>query len=123
MRAKPDLVPDCDIHGEPMYRDECPARAFGLEEPRDLIVWRCAREGCGRYFQGILGYCYRASAAEACPPTPRCHREGAFLVVQRALGSYICPVAGCTIVRDWQVPDSPLIRSRPAVRKPSLSAR
>jgi hypothetical protein len=36
VRAKPDLVPDCDVHGEPMYRDQCPASLLGLEGSRDV---------------------------------------------------------------------------------------
>lgn len=99
MRAKPDLIPDCDVDGEPMYKDECPASAIGLKERRDVYVWRCAREGCGRYFYGTLGYRYSDKPGEI--PTEQCPREGAFLVTQRALGSSICPVDGCKTAHVW----------------------
>lgn len=99
MRAKVDLVPDCDVHGEPMYRDECPASVLGLPGSRDVIVWRCAQQGCGRYFEGSVGY--RHCPPVAGTPTPRCLRDGAFLVVQRAVGLYLCPVAGCTNGQAW----------------------
>lgn len=79
MKPKPDLIPDCDIHGEPMYRDECPASALGLEGHRDLIVWRCAHKGCGRYFYGTVGYRYCMQMAGARGSTPQCPQEGAFL--------------------------------------------
>lgn len=102
MRSKPDLVPDCDVHGEPMYRDESPACALGLKGNRDVIVWRCAREGCGRYFHGTVGYRDCPWPSAAVTPTPHCEHEAAFLVVQRALGSYICPVAGCGTAQVWQ---------------------
>jgi hypothetical protein len=105
MRAKPDLIPDCDIHGEPMYRDECPARALGLTGGRDLIVWRCCRHGCGRYFLGTVGYAHATPLACPVVPTPRCEREGAFLIVQRTLGAYICLVDGCSKTCVWQTVD------------------
>ena len=98
MRAKADLIPDCDVHGEPMFLDECPAPALGLEGSRDMIVWRCSRHGCRRYFYGTVGYRDSPPAANIAIPTPRCERDGAFLVVQDALGSSICPVAGCGTV-------------------------
>jgi hypothetical protein len=104
MKAKPDLVPDCDVHGEPMYRDECAASVLGLEGSRDVIVWRCCHQGCGRYFHGTAGYRNCPPAADNGILTPRCAREGAFLIVQRTLGSYICPVAGCTKTEPWQAP-------------------
>ena len=56
MRSKPDLVPDCDVHGEPMYLDEYRAFAMGLKGNRDVIVCRCTREGCGRYLHGTVVY-------------------------------------------------------------------
>lgn len=101
MRAKSDLVPDCDVHGEPMYRDECRASALGLDGSRDLHVWRCAREGCSRYFYGTVGYRYPNQTAGTAAGTPRCPREGGYLVVQRTLGSYICPVARCPNRKPW----------------------
>lgn len=101
MRAKSDLVPDCDVHGEPMYPDECRASALGLEGNRDLYIWRCGRAGCGRFFYGTVGYRYRSQTAGTADRTPRCPREGAYLVVQRAFGSYICPVAGCISKELW----------------------
>ncbi|HLK47331.1 MAG TPA: hypothetical protein VKT49_04300 [Bryobacteraceae bacterium] len=101
MRAKPDLVPDCDVHGKPMYRDERPASELGLAGSRDVIVWRCCCEGCRRYFEGATGYRdARPSGVEA-DLTPRCPNDGAFLVAQRARDSYICPVAGCSTVHAW----------------------
>ena len=100
VRAKPDLVPDCDVHGQPMYRDECPAGALGLPGTRDVIVWRCAHPGCARYFEGAVGY--RRCAHPDGSPTPRCARDRAFLVVQRAQRQYICPVAGCPNRQQWK---------------------
>jgi hypothetical protein len=111
MRAKPDLMPDCDIHGEPMYRDECPAQLLGLEGSRDLIIWRCSRTGCGRYFYGTVGYRSIGPATDPKPPTPQCDQERAFLVVQRDLGCYICPVTGCSTVQIWQA-----VRANPQLR-------
>ena len=108
MRAKPNLVPDCDVHGEPMFRDEYPASALGLEGRRDIIIWRCTREGCGRYFYGTVGYRDCPDIARTRTTTVRCREDGAYLVVQRARGSYICPVAGCTSIEPWQVPARPL---------------
>ncbi|PWT97832.1 MAG: hypothetical protein C5B51_30455, partial [Terriglobia bacterium] len=99
MRAKPDLVPECDLHGERMNRAEYPAATLGLEGRRDVHVWRCTHEGCHRFFYGTLGY--RTRLAENGCTTPQCPREGAFLVVQGDLGSYICPVDGCRTVRPW----------------------
>jgi hypothetical protein len=104
VRAKPELVPDCDIHGEPMSRGECPASELGLRGSRDMIVWRCGHAGCKRYFEGAVGYrdC-SADGGEVAPP--RCPREGAFLVLQRAMGSYVCPVDGCKTVQSWRAPE------------------
>ena len=99
MRAKADLVPDCDVHGETMSREECSAVSLGLPGSRDVIVWRCRHDGCGRYFEGGVGY-RNISAAEV-TPGPRCARDRAFLVVQRALSRSICPVAGCTNEQPW----------------------
>src|SRR5215831_5600554 len=87
MRAKSGLVPDCDVHGEPMYLAECPGSVFGLAN-RDIHVWRCAREDCDRYFYGTV-------------QAPRCASEGAFLVAQQSLGLYVCPVDGCNTIRPW----------------------
>jgi len=101
MRAKPDLIPDCDVHGEPMVRDELPASALGLEGRRDVVFWRCDHNGCGRYFHGTVGYRDFPAALGNRIPTLRCEREGAFLIVQSNLGSYICPVAGCSTVQEW----------------------
>src|SRR5512140_666456 len=112
MRAKLDLVPDCDVHGEPMYRDESPASALGLKGNRDVIVWRCARKECERYFHGTVGYRYCRGSSAPVTPTPHCEREAAFLVVQRALGSYICPVAGCSTTQEWQGSVVPLTGAR-----------
>jgi hypothetical protein len=78
-----------------MYRDECRAADLGLVDSRDVIVWRCAHAGCGRYFLGTLGYQSYPPVAVAAEPTRRCARDGAFLVAQRSLRSYVCPVAGC----------------------------
>ena len=97
MRAKPDLVPDCDLHREPMYRQECRPSELGLEGERDVIVWRCAHPGCGRYFLGTVGYQSYPPLAIASDPARRCARHGAFLVAQGAFGSFICPVAGCAV--------------------------
>ena len=107
MRAKPDLVPDCDVHGEPIYRDECAASALGLKGDREEVVWRCPYEECGRYFHGTVGYRSHVTIASRAIPTPRCEREGAFLVVQHTLGSYICPVAGCPMSAGWCVSKRP----------------
>jgi len=104
MRAKPDLIPDCDVHGEPMFRDELPASELGLEGHRDVVFWRCLNKGCGRYFHGTVGYRDFPAAVSKRNPTVHCEREGAFLIVQRDLGSYICPVAGCTRVQEWRAP-------------------
>ena len=101
MRAKPNLVPDCDIHAEPMYRDECPSSALGLESGRDMIIWRCARTGCGRYFHGTFGYRW-INRTNSESPTPRCGREGAFLVAQHVRQSHVCPVDGCSTERPWE---------------------
>lgn len=113
MKAKSDLVPDCDIHGEPMYLDERPASALGLAGNRDVITWRCAQPGCGRFFYGTVGYRY-TPAAGTDALTPRCKMEGAFLVVQEILGSYICPVAGCKTVDAWQAASEPLEVNEPS---------
>ncbi len=99
MRAKADLVPDCDVHGEPMYRADCPASVLGLKGSRDVTIWRCAHGGCSRFFEGAIGY--RHMAAERGALTPRCTREGAFLVAQGKLGKYVCPVAGCRSEEAW----------------------
>jgi hypothetical protein len=120
MRAKPELVPDCDVHGEPMYRDESPAFALGLKGNRDVIVWRCAREGCGRYFHGTVGYRYCPRPSAPATPTPHCEHESAFLVVQRALGSYICPVDGCGTAQVWQSSVAPSTGARSARIEPNL---
>ena len=101
MRAKPELIPDCDIHGEAMHRDERPARELGLAGSRDVIVWCCAVAGCRRYFEGSVGYRDVPLPGSERHPTPQCRQEGAFLVVQRNLGSYICPVAGCATTHSW----------------------
>jgi len=93
-----------------MRLDQRPASALGLPGSRDEIIWRCAREGCGRFFQGTVGYRFFPVSAHRPihTPTPRCEREGAFLVAQRTLGSYICPVAGCITVQAWKdVSDGP----------------
>lgn len=123
MRSKPDLVPDCDVHGEPMYRDESPASALGLKGNRDVIVWRCAREGCGRYFHGTVGYRYCPRPSAPVTPTPHCEHEAAFLVAQRALGSYICPVAGCSTAQTWQASVVPFTGARSARIDPNVSTR
>ncbi len=111
MRAKSDLIPDCDIHGEPMHRDECPASVLGLEGRRDLHVWRCGHPGCGRYFYGTVGYCDNTQKGHANGRSSRCSREGAFLVAQRALGRYICPVAGCNETEPWHAAQPALAAS------------
>jgi hypothetical protein len=123
MRAKPDLVPDCDVHGEPMCRDEPPASALGFKGDRDVIVWRCAREGCRRYFHGTVGYRYSPRPPAPVAPTPHCEHEAAFLVVQRALGSYICPVAGCNTAQVWQASVAPLSGPRSERGSFAFSAR
>ena len=115
MRAKPDLVPDCDIHGEPMFRHEVPASALGLEERRDIIVWRCEHGGCRRYFYGTVGYRECPELAAPKTSTPRCSDEGAYMVAQRPLGSYICPVAGCPSIEPWQMPVVPLATTSTSV--------
>lgn len=99
MTAKPDLVPHCDLHREPMYRDECRPSELGLDGNRDVIVWRCAHAGCGRFFLGTLGYQSFPPMAMAAEPVRRCPLDGAFLVAQGAMGSFICPVAGCATQR------------------------
>ena len=123
VRAKSGLVPDCDVHGEPMYLDERPASALGLEGDRDLIFWRCAREGCGRFFYGTVGYRYCPAVAGTGPSTPRCTREGAFLVAQQILGRYICPVAGCKTLQAWQADSKPATDATEALNEPSFSLR
>jgi hypothetical protein len=105
MRAKPDLTPDCDVHGEPMYKTECPASVLGMDKRTDITFWSCSHRGCSRYFHGTLGYRYLDLPKGAGSQTPRCSNEGAYMVVQRALGSYICPVAGCKKERAWQAPE------------------
>jgi hypothetical protein len=107
VRAKSDLAPNCDVQGEPMYRHVCRASELGLDGSRDLHVWRCARKGCGRYFYGTVGYRYLNQTAGTAAGTPRCSPEGAYLVVQRTLGSYICPVARCPNRKPWIVTSSP----------------
>src|SRR5690349_7580403 len=97
MRAKPDLVPDCDLHREPMYRQECRPGELGLEGTREVIVWRCAHAGCGRFFLGTVGYQSYPPIPVTADPSRRCARHGAFLVAQG--GSFICPVAGCETER------------------------
>lgn len=104
MRAKPDLTPDCDVHGEPMYKTECPASVLGMAKRTDITIWSCSRRGCQRYFHGTQGYRYLDLPKGEDAPTPRCANEGAYLVVQRALRSYICPVDGCTKKSAWQAP-------------------
>ena len=99
MRAKSGLVPDCDVHGEPMYLAECPGSVFGIAN-RDIHVWRCAREDCDRYFYGTVGYRYTMEA-NGTAQAPRCASEGAFLVAQQSLGLYVCPVDGCNTIRPW----------------------
>jgi len=121
MRAKPDLVPDCDVHGEPMYRDESPASALGLKGNRDVIVWRCARKECERYFHGTVGYRYCPRSSAPVTPTPHCEHEKAFLVVQRALGSYICPVDDCGTAQVWQSSLVPSTGARSARIEPHYS--
>lgn len=105
MRAKPDLIPDCDVHGAPMYRDQCRGWELGLRDNRDVVVWRCAHQGCGRFFLGTLGYRSCCPGEDQTLPTPRCAREGAFLVVQRAWNLAICPVDGCPTRQPWHAPD------------------
>jgi hypothetical protein len=99
MRAKPDLVPDCDVHGAPMCRVECSGAALGLG-PRDIYIWRCPEQGCNRYFYGSSGYGHVGCLHDP-NLAPQCMREGAYLVVQRRLGLYICPVVGCTTAEPW----------------------
>ena len=107
MRAKPDLVPDCDVHGRAMRREEWPAAALGMNGNRDVLAWCCTLDGCGRFFHGAVGYQYRPPRAQEGLPTPRCDREGAFLVAQRDLESYICPVDGCYGAQLWEPADTP----------------
>jgi len=104
MRAKPDLTPDCDVHGEPMCKIDYPSSALGMVKRTDITIWLCSHHGCQRYFYGTVGYRYLNLPKRAGAPTPQCSNEGAYLVVQRALGSYICPVAGCTKKSHWQAP-------------------
>ena len=85
-----------------MDREECPASILGLHGQRDILVWRCGHPGCGRYFYGTVGYRYNVQTAYSKGRTPQCTREGAFLVAQRALGLYVCPVAGCSGTEQWQ---------------------
>ena len=106
MKAKPDLTPDCDVHGEPMYKTECWAPALGMEKQTDVTIWSCSHRGCQRYFHGKVGYRNLDGPKNAGSPTPQCSHEGAYLVVQRALGVHICPVAGCAEKRPWQVPEA-----------------
>ena len=108
MRAKSDLIPDCDVHGEPMVRDERPASALGLEGHREELFWRCAREGCGRYFHGSLGYRRLLPVDSNVCESLHCGRDGAFLVVQKSFGSYVCPVAGCQNTQNWRMPEHDL---------------
>src|SRR5690349_14368474 len=81
-----------------MYLDERPASELGLAGSRDVIVWRCRRPGCGRYFEGAVGYRDARSGGRIANSTPRCPNDGAFLVAQQALEAYICPVARCATV-------------------------
>lgn len=97
MRAKPDLVPDCDVHGKPMCRVQSSGSALGLGH-RDIYVWRCAQQGCSRYFYGTVGY---GPSDHEDNKALRCLREGAYLVAQRDLGVYICPVDGCSTAQPW----------------------
>ena len=101
MRAKSDLIPDCDVHGEPMFRQECAAASLGLEGGRDLYVWCCPRPDCERYFRGTVGYANKAQPPRMMERTPQCPEEGAFLVVQQGASEYICPVAGCKQHQPW----------------------
>ena len=121
MKAKSDLVPECDIHGDPMYLDECPASALGLEGDRDVIVWRCACAGCRRFFYGTVGYRHSPPSPGSIRPTPRCKRDGAYLVVQRDLAGYICPVAGCQTAQAWQLPGEIVAETELSVKEPSFS--
>jgi len=123
VRAKPDLIPDCDVHGEPMVQDECPASLLGLEGSRDLLIWRCTRSGCGRYFHGTVGYRDAGSSAVVNTGAPKCAREGAFLVVQGALGVRICPVAGCHTVQKIQAPATAKWHAREAESRAAVAAR
>jgi hypothetical protein len=104
VRAKTDLVPDCDLHGLPMYREQCRASALGFTDQRDIHIWRCVREGCGRYFYGTVGYRHLSQCASTPIETPRCVGDGAYLVAQRNLGLYICPIDGCTNAQPWTTP-------------------
>jgi len=88
-----------------MYLDECPAWVLGLDGRRDLHVWCCAHQGCGRYFYGTVGYRYKPPTVNTDGRTVQCSREGAYLVAQRALGRYICPVSGCHESEPWPASD------------------
>ena len=104
VRAKADLVPDCDLHGLPMYREQCPASALGFTDQRDRHIWRCGHEGCDRYFYGTVGYRHLNLCASTPIETPRCVGDGAYLVTQRNLGLYICPIDGCPNAQPWNTP-------------------
>lgn len=116
MKAKPDLIPDCDVHGTPMYRDQCRGWELGLKDGRDVVVWRCAESGCHRYFLGTLGYRSCDPIGDQGEPTPRCAREGAFLVVQRAWNVSICPVDGCATKQPWVAPGREVAEELTAAR-------
>lgn len=100
---------------------ECSPSVLGLAGDRDVIVWRCARDGCGRYFFGTVGYRNCPGFASKGVPTPRCRREGALLVVQRALSRYVCPVDGCKTAQAWQPSKEPLIGTPVAVQEGELA--
>jgi len=90
-----------------MVLEEVHPLAFGLEGRREVLVWRCSHKGCERYFYGTVGYQDRNPAAAAVTLSPRCPKDGAFLVVQQATRRFICPVAGCDKAETWNVSDSP----------------
>ena len=103
MTAKPDLIPDCDVHGTPLTKTEYPGAEMGQQE--DVIeVWRCTRAGCRRLFYGDSGYGSLGGAAGAEEVKPQCPKHGAFLVVQAVHQTYVCPVDGCRETRPWPTP-------------------
>jgi hypothetical protein len=83
---KPNLVPDCDVHGSPMERHGALTRNR-LEEAqtRDVEVWRCQTSSCDRYFYEDVGYQTLKGAVATDEPSPACERHGTKMVVQSCL--------------------------------------
>lgn len=100
--GKPNLVPECDVHGSRMTRWVASTRN-SLEEAqgREVEVWRCPTPSCDRYYYENVAYQTSKGAVGTDEPSPLCECHGTKMVVQSRLSQYICPVEGCGEQQQW----------------------